>query len=140
MSLLPDIVNPAGWRKWKVRELLGDKPKDGDSEDGHAIGAWFEAHPEATAEDGKVAYIANRMVGTVNYKRGDPSTNGARPNPYDAQQQAERKRQGMTPLDRAEEAVRVARTTGDPLSIEAAEVELAQIATPVPRRLASVAS
>ena len=67
------------------------------------------------------------------------TSNGAKPNALDAQQVAERQRQGMTPLDRAEEAVRVARMTGDPLSIEAAEIELAQL-SPSVRVLTAVAS
>ena len=137
MSLLPDIVNPAGWRKWKVRELLGDKPKDGDSEDGRAIGAWFESHPEATAENGKVAYIANRMVGTVNYKRGDPSSNGSKPNPLDAQQQAERKRQAMTPRDHAQRQLEDAERMGDALGVQSARDALAALDGP---RLVAVAS
>ena len=135
MSLLPDIVNPAGWRKWKVRELLGDKPKDGDSEDGRAIGAWFEAHPEATAEDGKVAYIANRMVGTVNYKRGDPSSNGTRPaSPDNPAQLAQQKLAKETDRDRI---VKALATVSDPLDIAALEADLAALDGPQLRAVAS---
>jgi biotin operon repressor len=71
----------------------------------------------------------------------DTTGNGTRPPPPDnLQQVVERRQQAMTPRDRAMEALRVARMTGDELTIEAAEIELAQIAAPAPRRLVSVAS
>ena len=119
------VRNPGGYEH--------DARKRIQTERGDEIRLLLQVRPSASAEE-----IMDSL------ERGNgcqaPSTNGARPNPYDAQQVAERQRQGMTPLDRAEEAVRVARMTGDPLSIEAAEIELAQITTPAPRRLVSVAS
>ena len=119
------VRNPGGYEHDARKRIQADR--------GDEIRTVLQNRPSASVEE---------IVDSLERGNGcqAQSTNGARPNPSDAQQQAERKRQGMTPLDRAEEAVRVARMTGDALSIEAAEIELAQIATPAPRRLTSVAS
>lgn len=133
-SLLSWVTNPEGTKIATLKKLRGVDEKP--------LQAWLADHPDMSDDDVAGSYLHNEIPGAEDYQvHGDPSTNGTRPPPPDnLQQVAERKRQAMTPLDRAEEALRVAKLTGDPLSIEAAEIELAQIATPAPRRLASVAS
>jgi len=102
--------------------------------------AWLADHPDMSVDDVAGSYLRGEIPGAEGYEaHSDPSSNGSRPNPSDAQQQAERKRQAMTPVDRAEEALRVARLTGDPLDIEAAEIELSQL-SPAVRLLEAVAS
>jgi hypothetical protein len=66
-----------------------------------------------------------------------PSTNGARPNPYDAQQVAERKRQAMSPRDHAQRQLEDAERMGDVLGVESARDALAALDGP---HLVAVAS
>lgn len=131
-SLLSWVTNPGGTETATLKKLRGTDEKP--------LQSWLADHPDMSDDDVAGSYLRSEIPGAEGYQvHSDPSTNGARPNPSDAQQQAERKRQAMTPLDRAEEAVRVAKLTGDPLSIEAAEIELEQL-SPSVRALVAVAS